>query len=56
MEYCWTFLDDISYLLEHVISVAFYPTSVTHRKHCFINSASYSDNGTEKLCALYGGQ
>ena len=32
MEHCWSSLKDIPYLLEHVISIAFHPTSVTHRQ------------------------
>ena len=49
MEHCWTSLHDIPYLLEHVISVAFYPTFITHTKHCFINSAKCSDGRMEDI-------
>ena len=49
MEHCRTSLHNIPYLLEHFISIAFYPTSITHRKHCLINSASCSDDHMEDI-------
>ena len=49
MEHCWTSLHDITYLLEHVISITFYLTSITHTEYCFINSGYCSDDRVEDI-------
>ena len=43
----------IPYLHEHVISIEFLLTSITHRKHHFINSANCSGDRMEDIMCSY---